>query len=151
VNWLTSSCSHDRVSAQAGFVLKRCQRDLPQFLPQLLPDELPILVAHQRRHEGGDIVCLLPPALGFLPDQMEGRRSDRIALEQSATVAFTRRCIRRETLVFRMFQVLGEDQVECLHQHQRGWRIEGMRSPVVDVDVKHSLPPRRVLWDQCSR
>jgi hypothetical protein len=43
---LTSACPQDRVSAQAGFSLKKCERDLPQSFSQVLTNNTAILVPH---------------------------------------------------------------------------------------------------------
>jgi hypothetical protein len=50
--------------------------------------------------------------------------------EQSVTVSFAWRVIGREAFVFGIPEVLGEDRIEGLRSHQRGWRIESMRGPV---------------------
>jgi hypothetical protein len=53
---------------QAGFFLQRTDRNLLQTLSQSLVRRARVLpVAHKRRQQRTDILGLLPPAFGFLP------------------------------------------------------------------------------------
>lgn|ERR1039458_3068522 len=138
---LSSPRSQNGVSAQTGFFFQRIERNLMQTLSHsLLRRARVLLVPNKRRQQSADIFRLLPTALGLFADQMKPTSCDRIASKQSVTVRLAWRAVRREALVFGMLQVLGVDHIECLYQHQRGRWIEGVRSSVMDVDVRHPLP-----------
>jgi hypothetical protein len=89
-------------------------------LSHLPSDYTAILVPQKRWQQRSDVVSLLPSALGLFTDQMETAGCDRIAFEQALTLSLACRVIWREALVFGMSQVLGEDHIEGLYQHQRG-------------------------------
>jgi hypothetical protein len=56
--------------------------------------------------------------------------------------------IRPKTLEFEMSMVLCENHFERLRQCKHRGRLKAMCAPVVDIDVSHLLPARRILLER---
>src|ERR1035441_6677373 len=109
-----------------------------------------LVVAHQRWQQRTDILSLLPATFGFLSNQNKFRRRDRISLQQSVAVSRARITIRREALVFGMFDILRKDCLKRLRHCHESWRVQSMGCAVVNIDVRHFHPASRILlaWAQ---
>lgn len=150
---LSSSCSHDRVSAQPGFVLQRSQWYLTQPSSQpLVGNSAVYAISHKRRHQCTDVIVLFPSLFRLFANQMKAGGGHGISLEQPRSISLAKGSIWRGTLGFGMPMVLLKYDFKGLHKYRHSRTSENVGRAVVNVHVGHRHPARRVFleWRQES-
>jgi hypothetical protein len=129
------------VSTQTSFAFQEGQGYLFQALANaFLRDAFIYPISLKRRQQGANIFGLFPGSFSFLPDQVEVGGYDGIAFQQSLALSLAGVTIGREALVFGMSDILRESHLEGLWKYRKRWRLQGLRAPIMDIDVRHFLP-----------